>query len=472
MDDAAATQTLVPGEGERVSARETVEHALLQHHTPAGALVDEKGEVLYFHGRTGKYLEPTPGEAKLNVLRMARMGLKMELTTALRKARDQGQPIHYRGLRVKTNGAYQPINLTVRPVAQPSSRQDRFLILFEDVAPAEDLEIIEQGSEPAEDKEGHIAQLERELRAKEEYLQTTIEELETSNEELKSTNEELQSSNEELQSTNEELETAKEETQSINEELRTVNAELEQKVAELSQANSDINNLLAGTNVGVIFLDEQLCIQRFTPAAAEVMNLIQADVGRPVSHITSKLVDYDDLTGDAQQVLDTLVPVEQEVRTEGGDWYLLRIRPYRTQRNVIEGVVLTFIDITALKRAEREVEAARDYAESIVETVREPLVILDADLRVNTANRAFYRAFQVEPEGTKGVLLYKLDNGQWDIPELRELLEEILPQEAVLHDYELRQDVRRPRPANDGAERAGGPPGGGQGAVDSAGHRG
>ena len=442
LDDAAATQTPVSGEGERVSARETVERALLQHHTPAGALVDEKGEVLYFHGRTGKYLEPTPGEAALNVLRMAREGLKMELTTALRKARDQEQPVHYRGLRVKTNGEYQPINLTVRPVAKPSSRQDRFLILFEDVAPDEDLEIIEQGSEPAEDsedKEGRITQLERELRAKEEYLQTTVEELETSNEELKSTNEELQSSNEELQSTNEELETAKEETQSINEELRTVNAELEQKVAELSQANSDINNLLAGTDVGVIFLDEQLCIQRFTPAAAEVMNLIQADVGRPVSHITSTLVDYDDLTGDAQQVLDTLAPVEKEVQTEGGDWYLLRIRPYRTQRNVIEGVVLTFIDITALKRAEREVEAARDYAESIVETVREPLVILDADLRVNTANRAFYRAFQVEPEGTKGVLLYELDDGQWDIPELRELLEEILPQEAVLHDYEVRQ---------------------------------
>jgi two-component system CheB/CheR fusion protein len=433
----------VPGAGEReekVSVREVVERTLLQHHTPSCALVDEKGDVRYFHGRTGKYLEPAPGEATLNVLRMARKGLKIELTTALRKAKEQGQPIHYRDLKVKTNGDYQLINLTVRSVKEPSSLKGLFLVLFEDVAPGEDVEIVEDAGEPTADKGQRIAQLERELRAKEEYLQTTIEELETSNEELQSTNEELQSANEELQSTNEELETAKEETQSVNEELRTVNVELEQKVEELTHVNDDIKNLLAGTGVGTIFLDEQLRIQRFTPASAEVINLIQADEGRPVEHITSKLVDYDDLTEDAQHVLDTLQPVEREVETKEGDGYMLRIRPYRTQRNVIEGVVLTFVDITELKHAQREMKAARDYAESIVETVREPLVILDADLRVDSANRSFYQTFQTTPEEAEGELLYELGEGQWDIPELRELLEEILPQETVFNDYEVEHD--------------------------------
>jgi len=220
----------------------------------------------------------------------------------------------------------------------------------------------------------------------------------------------------------------------------TVNAELSQKIQELTQANDDINNLLVGTGVGTVFLDERLHIQRFTPAAAEVVNLIETDVGRPVNHITSNLVGYDELAQDARQVLDSLVPREREVRTKEGDWYLMRILPYRTLQNVIQGVVLTFVDITGLKQAQREIRAARDYAESIVETVHEPLVTLDADLRVVSANPAFYRAFQMDPEGTEGQLLYHLGKGQWDIPELRTLLEEILPQEMVFNDYEMGHD--------------------------------
>jgi len=246
------------------------------------------------------------------------------------------------------------------------------------------------------------------------------------------------------------LETSKEELQSLNEELITVNAELQEKINELSRANNDINNLFAGTGVGTIFLDTQLNVRHFTPATSEVIHLIQTDVGRPVSHIASNLVGHDELAQDAQQVLNTLVPQEAEVQTQGGDWYLMRILPYRTTRNVIEGVVLTFVnitnlkqakvEITDLKQAEREIKAARDYAESIVETVREPLMILDANLRVVSVNRSFYQAFQVEPEGTEGQLVYNLGNRQWDIPKLRKLLEEILPQQTVFNDYEVEHD--------------------------------
>jgi two-component system CheB/CheR fusion protein len=421
---------------EKISFRELVEQSLLHHYAPACAIIDEKGEVLYFHGRTGRYLEPAPGEATLNILQMARAGLKLELTLAIRKALAQKEPVRYPGLKVKTNGDVQTIDLTVRPVEDPLSVPGMLLVTFEDVAP-EEIDPIAVANDPMEADDQRILQMKRELRAKEEYLQTTIEELETSNEELKSTNEELQSANEELQSTNEELETAKEEAQSVNEELVTVNAELEQKVDELRQTNDDMKNLLAGTGVGTLFLDERLQIQRFTPAAAEVMNLIKVDVGRPVGHITTNLVGYDDLEQDAQRVLETLVPQEREVQTQVGDWYQIRIQPYRTLQNVIEGVVITFVDITELKKAEREAEAARDYAESIVATVREPLVILDAELRVVSANRSFYQVFHVTPEETEGELFYHAGDKQWDIPELRELLEEILPQETDFTDYEV-----------------------------------
>ena len=200
--------------------------------------------------------------------------------------------------------------------------------------------------------DARILALEQELKVKEEHLKASYEELETSNEELKSSNEEMQSVNEELQSTNEELETSKEELQSVNEELSTVNAELQNRVAELSQANNDMNNLLAGTGIGTIFVDYQLRIMRFTPAVMQVINLIPTDVGRPVGHIISNLLGYDHLVEDIKEVLDSLKPKDIEVQTKEGVWYLMRIRPYRTLENVIEGAVITFTEITEMKRSE------------------------------------------------------------------------------------------------------------------------
>ena len=293
--------------------------------------------------------------------------------------------------------------------------------------------------EPITDKDQRIADLERELRIKGEYLQTTTEELETSNEELKSEHEELQSSNEELQSTNEELETSKEELQSVNEELVTLNTELQNRIDELSRANNDMNNLLAGTGVGTIFLDPELYIRRFTPAATQIVNLIQTDVGRPVSDIASRIVGYDRLVEDVRGVLDTLIPREAEVQTRERQWYLMRILPYRTVENVIEGAVLTFFEITRQKELAQE---AREFAENVVDTVREPLLVLDADLKVVSASRSFYKFFDVVPELTIGQLLYDLGNKQWNIPALRTLLEEILPRETSLQGFEVTHEFQ------------------------------
>jgi len=384
----------LPGKASRenkLPLRELTERGLLQQYAPVGALVNERGDILYFHGRTGPYLEPAPGEAGMNILKMAREGLRRALTAALHKAVIHKEPVRYPGLRVKTNGNFTTINLTVRPVtADPDAAPAPllFLVILEE-APAVDPERSEKAAvdsveESSMDVDARIVTLKQELRIKEEYLQTTNEELETSNEELKSSNEEMQSVNEELQSTNEELETSREELQSVNEELSTVNNELQTKVVDLSRANNDMNNLLAATGVGTIFVDHQMSIMRFTPTASQMINLIQSDVGRPLGHIVSNLVGYDSLVADVQAVLDSLVPKEIEVETQAGAWYLLRIRPYRTLENVIEGAVITFVDVTEMKRIEdtlREANVLRRLA-VVVRDANDAVMVQDMDGRI------------------------------------------------------------------------------------------
>ncbi|MGW8250910.1 MAG: PAS domain-containing protein, partial [Anaerolineales bacterium] len=255
--------------------------------------------------------------------------------------------------------------------------------------------------------------------------------------------------NEELQSTNEELETSKEETQSINEELVTVNTELQEKVKQLTQANDDLNNLMAVTGIGTIFVDMNMCITRYTPAVTDIVNLIEGDRGRPLGNITSNL-RYENLLEDVQQVLDTLHSKEIEAQSKDDKWYLIRLLPYRTLENVIQGVVITFVDITAQKMIEEEMqklskenEDSRLFIENVLDTVREALVVLDSELRVVSVNRSFYDTFQVKPNQTVGKLLYNLGNQQWDIPELRKLLEEILPDQTTIEGYYIQHDFSK-----------------------------
>ncbi|MCX6081828.1 MAG: PAS domain-containing protein [Chloroflexi bacterium] len=378
----------------KLHLRELTERALLDHYGAVAVLVTERGEITYLHGRTGHFLEPAPGEADLNIIKMARDGLRQELVSALHQAVALREPVLRLGLRVKTNGSYSLTDMTVRPVPAGSSGTSEsilYLVILEEKpeavvvdVPAAAVDVI------VVEPDVRIAALKQELRAKEEYLQTTNEELETTNEELKSSNEEMQSVNEELQSTNEELETSKEELQSVNEELSTVNAELQQKVSDLTRANNDMNNLLAGTGIGTIFVDYQLHIQRFTPAVMQVINLIMSDVGRPVGHIVSNLVGYDSLVSDVKSVLDSLLPKEVEVQTQSGDWYLLRIRPYRTLENVIEGAVITFTEINELKKVKvalKQTEVLRRLA-AVVEDSRDAVMVQSLDGRILAWNPA------------------------------------------------------------------------------------
>jgi two-component system CheB/CheR fusion protein len=396
-----------PAAAGKLPLRELTEQALLQQVAPAGALVDGRGDILYLHGRTGMYLEPVPGEAGVNnILKMAREGLRRELTTALHKAATANEVVRRPGLRVKTNGDYSPVNLTVRPVTvglAGAAEAPLYLIVLEDVASLDHtpanrnapLPAGKPGEAPDTDSDARIAMLTQELRAKEEYLQTANEELQTSNEELKSANEEMQSVNEELQSTNEEFETSREELQSVNEELATVNSELQTKVSDLSRANNDMNNLLAGTGIGTIFVDHQLRILRFTPTATHITNLILGDVGRPVGQIVSNLAGYDHLVEDVEAVLDTLVHKEVAVQTTDGRWYTMRIQPYRTVDNVIEGAVITFVDITEVKQAEDGLRKANDLLRLavVVRDAHDAVILQDLDGRILAWNPSAERIF-------------------------------------------------------------------------------
>lgn len=377
--------------------RDLTERTLLRQFTPAGALVNERGDILYLHGRTGEYLEPAAGEADLNILKMAREGLRPGLTVALRKAAAGSNAEIVSGLRVKTNGAYTAVDLRVQPLTSDAGEPRLYLVTLEPSAalPAKPGRAGAGAKAKAGGPPPQLALLQRQLRDKEEYLQSLVEELETTNEELKSSNEEMQSINEEMQSANEELETSREELQSVNEELATVNAELHGKVSELSQANNDMNNLLAGTGVGTIFVDHQQHIKRFTPSITQVISLIATDVGRPVGQIVTNLTGYDRLVEDLQQVLDTLVPREIEVRSREGKWFVLRIRPYRTLENVIEGAVITFFDVTDMHRARealREAESLRHLA-AIMTDSRDAIVVQDLQGKILSWNPAATRLY-------------------------------------------------------------------------------
>ena len=319
-----------------------IDQLILQNYSSPAVVVNADGDILYINGRIGKYLEPVAGKANLNVYAMVREGLRHEVASALIKAQHQSEAVHINGLSLGSNGGTQTVNLTAQAILYPQDLRGMTIIVFADVATPSNKKR-QRKSTNAE-----VQALQAELQQAREELQTMREEKQTSQEELKSSNEELQSTNEELQSTNEELTTSKEEMQSLNEELQTVNAELQIKVNDLSWINNDMNNLLNSMEIATVFLDNTLRIRRFTSHAINLFKLIASDVGRPLSDIVTDL-DYPDLQVDVQAVLSKLLFVEKQVQTHDRRNFKVRIMPYRTQDNVIDGVVITFIEITETK---------------------------------------------------------------------------------------------------------------------------
>ncbi|MHC1765205.1 MAG: chemotaxis protein CheB [Verrucomicrobiia bacterium] len=413
------------------------QRALLDLYGPPAVVVNPEGDILYVSGRTGKYLEPASGKVNSNVFAMVREGLREELAMGIHNASTRNTAFTAKGVNVKTNGGFTAINLTVRPLVDPAAPRGLLMVVFEETT-EEKARATAKESAPL-DPAVPPNELEEELRRTRQRLQSTIEEMQTAQEELRSTNEELQSNNEELQSTNEELNSSKEELQSLNEEMQTVNAELQAKMAEVSQSNSDMKNLLDGIKTATIFLDKNLAVKRFTPEAGAIVRLVAGDVGRPLSDFAVNL-KYDRLVEDANAVLESLTPRNAQVESKDGLWYHLRILPYRTSDKGIDGVVMTFNDITAMKRLEQSSQAVREYAENIIATVREPLVVLDGELRIVSASRSFYEKFRVTPAETEHRKLYDIGEKQWQIPALRQLLEDILPAGTKFEDFRVEHD--------------------------------
>ena len=378
----------------KLPLRELTEHVLLQQMAPVGALVNEHGDILYLHGRVGMYLEPASGESGVqNIHKMAREGLRCELDLALEIAAKRNEIVRRSGLRVKTNGNFSMVNMTIRPledVTVPTTAPALFLVILEEAPLSEHV-----GSGPLLDVDERIKALEQKLKIKDEYIQKAKDTIECFGEDLKSSYEEMQSVNEELQSTNEELETSQEELQSVNQELATVNGELQTKVADLIQAYNDMNNLLSGTGIGTVFVDLNLRILRFTPAASKITNLIISDVGRPVRHIISNLVSYNTLVADLNDVLNTLVPKELEVQTTENRWYTMRLLPYYTLNNVIEGAVITFVDITEIKKTRDALKKANDLLRLavVVRDSYDAITVQDLDGRILAWNPGAVRMF-------------------------------------------------------------------------------
>ena len=429
--------------------RET-DQLILKRYNPVGAVVNEQMEIVQLRGDTNRYLRLTPGTPSLNLFAMAVPGLSVDLRTAIYQAQTQKVTVKKEGLRVQQGEETHLVNFEVIPF-QPASAETRyFLVLFEEsLPPAIDLTIDNLDRLEPSDLEREIVRLRQELAiAKQEkniaqaHLQAVVEEQENLTQDLRVANEEIISSNEELQSINEELETAKEEIQATNEELITTVEELRSRNLDLQQVNNDVTNLLASINIPILMLENDLRIRSFTPMAERLFNLISTDVGRPFSDIRVNL-EIPNLEEMILEVLETLNTKEQEVQTQSGYWYALRIRPYRTAENQIEGVVMVLIDIDALKRSAASIETARNYAETIVESVPTPLMVLDADLQVNTANRALYETFQVSSSETAQDSWFEFATGPWSSPELRELLEDILVNNVEINNFEIEQAFGR-----------------------------
>lgn len=337
--------------------QQEAENMILANYGPPGVIINQELQILNFCGQTGPYIEPAAGSANLNLLKMARQDLVMELRSVVHEAIKEHRPVRKDGVRIQQqDGAYRLVNLQVMPLAPANAAELFYLVLFEaasgPISPAKAAAKKAGKSAAADPRDLRIGELEHELLSNREYMQSVIESQEASNEELQSANEEIQSANEELQSTNEELETAKEELQSTNEELATINEEHEIRNQELITANNDLSNLLASVELAIVILREDMSIRRFTPAARQLLNLIDADVGRPISNIRPN-VTIPDLENCARQVTSSMVAQSLEVKDRDGHWFVLRIRPYKTLDNRIEGVVMTFIDIDNVKDAER-----------------------------------------------------------------------------------------------------------------------
>jgi two-component system CheB/CheR fusion protein len=427
-------------QGGEFNAQREADRISVSLFAPPGVLINAEGQILQFRGATGAFLEPPTGKASFDLLKMAPEGLMLPLRAAIQTARRENITVYRENVQIRKSDGQRAVNLRVVPLR--NLKEPCLLVLFENA----EANLANQGKsrlplEPKGKKEAasRITELEQELAETRDYLLTIQEQNESFTDDLQASSEELQSANEELQSINEELETSKEELESTNEELTTINEELVHRDAEQSRLNADLNNLQSSLQTAILLLGPDLSIRRFSVSAEKFFNLVAADLGRNFVGLRHPF-NLPGLSDMMTEVMDTVSPREMEVADREGRWYSLHVRPYLTLDKRIDGVVLVLNDIDDLKRQQQQIAAARDYAEAILRTLPVPFLILRADLRVHSASDVFYKAFDVDAEESVGRLIYELGNRQWDIPDLRKLLEDILPQKNYFNGYEVNHE--------------------------------
>ncbi len=409
---------------------------LIGEFAPPGVIFNNRLEVIQFKGQTGPYFEHSPGFASLELLKMLRGGLIADVRAAIERVRDKGERVRNENIKLRTDDGVKRIAFELFPM-KLNSREPYFLLTFEDM----DLpSIAEMNKRRAAKRElldqlppgEELTALRAELSSTRDYLQSSNEEKEAANEELMVANEEVMSSNEELQSTNEELHTAKEELQSTNEELQTVNDELQTRNRELAQANNDLSNLFSKLSLAVVMLGKELRIRKFTKEAEKLLGLVPSDMGRSITDLRAKL-DIPNLKGILNKVIDDALPTSFDVQDQDGKWYSVTARPYRTDDDKIDGVIIQFMDIN-------ETKMSLEYAQAIEETIGEPILLLSADFKVKKANAKFLQVFGTTLKATEGESIYDLGDGAWNIPALKVLLEEVLPKNTSFRDFEFKHE--------------------------------
>jgi two-component system CheB/CheR fusion protein len=430
----------------QINIQREADRVALNRYVPPSVLINPELQVLHFRGDTSAYLKPPSGRPSFNLLHMVKPGLLSPVRMLVKEALKQNKALRKSELRWTEGGQSRLTSIEVVPLMNLKERC--YLLFFEDAShpPLSSFQQPEAAPErvvgpagKAGELRNRVVQLERELAESRDYLQSIQEQYEAVNEELQASNEETTSANEELQSTNEELETSKEELESTNEELSTVNEELANRNLELIQSNGDLQNLYANINMAVVLLSRDLTIRRFTSPAAKLFNLIDSDIGRSIAAIKPNL-QMPDLETALTEVVESVSSHEREVKSKDGRWYVVRARPYFTLDRKVDGAVLLAIDIDQVKRSEEEAKTQRETAEAILHATPVPLLVLRSDLRVNLANEAFYKLFKTEPGETEGRLVYQLGNGQWNIPQFRNFLEEIVPRKSFIKDFEVTHD--------------------------------
>ena len=420
----------------------------LERYAPPGVLVNEQMDILQFRGQIDPYLSPAPGRASLNLLRMAREGIAPDLRKLIDRAKTDKRQVRKEKIRLLHDGKTREVNLEVIPIRSSIVGEYFYMVLFDEALrrslPAGGGGRSRAAAATAEKGkpstgESRASELEGELTSLKEYLRTVLDEQESSNEAIHAASEEIQSSNEELQSTNEELETAKEELQSTNEELTTLNEEVSNRNMELNSAYNDLTNLLANAKIPIVMLEADLRIRRITPPAETLLNLIPADVGRPLRDLNLR-IEVPELDQKVLKVIDTVTPLEEEVRDRDGNLYLLGIKPYLTPERKIEGAILSFLEISRLKMSYEKLARALEFANAILQTAREPVMVLEETLRVHTVNRAFCDTFQVSREDAENRLLEEVGNGQWCHPHFRDLLLRVHTHNRHVRDFRIEAD--------------------------------